>query len=361
MNRNFTTVSFWYKSVFTFLFAMSATLLVAQQTVRGRITDSTSNTGLSGINVTIKGTTRGTITDANGNFTIAASRGDVLQVSAVGYLAQEITVGNNTTINVPLTGRNAQLSEVVVIGYGTRQRKDVTGAVSQVSAKDIEKSTAVSPELALQGRAAGVFVNAGGGDPQARPTVRIRGVNTFGFAEPLYVVDGVPIYEGGAGVTTGATGDIRSPINVFSMINPNDIESISVLKDASAAAIYGVRASNGVILITTKKGKSGRPKVEVASYYGVQNIPKTYNVLNTQQYYGLVREAYNNNPDANTTFEQKFGARYDPASPLYTGNNPTYNWQEELLNKNASLQDHSVRISGGSEATTYYASVGYTR
>ena len=122
----------------------------------------------------------------------------------------------------------------------------------------------MTPELALQGRAAGVFVNAGGGDPQARPTVRIRGVNTNGYADPLYVVDGIPMYEGGQGVTTGATGDIRSPINIFSMINPQDIESISVLKDASAAAIYGVRASNGVIIITTKKGRAGRPKVEVA-------------------------------------------------------------------------------------------------
>lgn len=168
------------------------------------------------------------------------------------------------------------------------------------------------------------------------------------------------MFEGGAGVNDGAIGDIRSPINIFSMISPNDIESMTVLKDASSAAIYGVRASNGVILITTKKGKAGRPRVDIASSYGVQNIRKTYSVLNTQQYFGLVREAYNANPDANTTFEKKFGTRYDPASPLYAGNNPTYDWQGELLNKNAVLQDHSVRLSGGSEATTYYLSVGFS-
>jgi TonB-dependent SusC/RagA subfamily outer membrane receptor len=263
--------------------------------------------GLPGVSVVVEGTKRGTVTDANGNFRINASPNEVLVVSFLGYRSQNVRVRGGGAINVTLAAQTNQLTDVVVIGYGTRQRKDVTGAISTVDAKDIEKSTSVTAELALQGRAAGVFVSAGGGDPQARPTIRIRGVNTFGFAEPLYVVDGVPMFEGGAGVTEGAIGDIRSPVNIFSMINPNDIESITVLKDASSAAIYGVRASNGVILITTKKGKAGRPRVDIASSYGVQNIRKTYPVLNTQQYFGLVREAYNANPDANTTFEQKFG------------------------------------------------------
>src|SRR5690606_17476043 len=133
------------------------------------------------------------------------------------------------------------------------------GAVSTISARDIARSTSMTPELALQGNTPGVFVESGGGEPGARPTVRIRGVNTFGYAEPLYVIDGVPIYEGGAGATEGAIGDIRSPINIFSKFNPADIESITVLKDASAAAIYGVRASNGVVLITTKRGRTGKP------------------------------------------------------------------------------------------------------
>jgi TonB-dependent starch-binding outer membrane protein SusC len=333
----------------------------AQQTVSGRVVDSASTLGVPSVNITVKGTKRTTATDASGNFTIAASQGDVLVCSSVGYSSSEVKVGSpSTLITIILAARNSQLNEVVVIGYGQRQKKDVTGAVSQVSARDIEKSTAISPELALQGRAAGVFVGSQGGDPQARTTIRIRGVNTFGNAEPLYVVDGVPIYEGGSGITGGAIGDIRSPINIFSMINAQDIESISVLKDASAAAIYGVRASNGVILITTKKGKTGRPKVEASASFGVQNVPKKYSVLNTQQYFDLVREAYNANPDANTTFEQKFGPRYDAADPLYAGNNPFYDWQTELLNKNARLQDYSVRLSGGSEATTYYLSAGYS-
>jgi TonB-linked SusC/RagA family outer membrane protein len=366
MDRNVTAVRRCYNFVFSFLFLLlSAPALFAQQTIRGRVTDSTSNTGLPRITVSVKGTNRATATDGAGNFTINAARGEVLQFSAVGFLAHEVTVSDNTTITVPLQSRNSSLNEVVVIGYGTRQRKDVTGAVSTVGVKEIEKSTALTPELALQGRTPGVFVSSGGGAPGSRPTVRIRGVNTFGYSEPLYVIDGVPFFEGGSGVTDGGIGDIRSPVNALSLINPADIESITVLKDASSAAIYGVRASNGVILITTKRGKAGRPRVEVSTLYGVQNIPKTVNTLNTQQYFELLREAYANNPEPNTTgglktFAERFGPRYDQGNPLYQGNAPTYNWQNELQDKNAILSDHTVRLSGGSENTTYYMSAGYS-
>ncbi|RYY30096.1 MAG: TonB-dependent receptor [Chitinophagaceae bacterium] len=358
-----TTVSksFHLRIIFLLVSVGISAFCFAQQTLSGRVTDSTSNQGLANISVFVKGTTRGTVTNANGEFRIAASEGEILVISAVSYLPYEFIVGRETALGtITLRSSNASLNEVVVIGYGQRQRKDVTGAVSQIGSKEIEKSTAISPELALQGRASGVFVSSQGGDPQSRATVRIRGVNTFGNAEPLYVIDGVPIYEGGSGVTGGATGDIRSPINIFSMINPQDIESVSVLKDASAAAIYGVRASNGVIIVTTKKGKSGKPKVELSSTVGIQNIPKTYDVLNTQDYYVFAKEMYLANPDANTSFEQKFGPRYDAANPLYAGNNPSYDWQKELLNKDALMQDHSVRVTGGSESTTYFVSFGYS-
>jgi TonB-linked SusC/RagA family outer membrane protein len=330
--------------------------------VSGKVT-SAQGQPLSGVSVLEKGTNNGTTTAEDGVFALEVTgENSVLVISYISYRTQEIPVNNVRQFNVRLDlTESPQMSEVVVIGYGTRQRKDVTGAISTVGSKEIEKSTSMTPELALQGRAAGVFIASGGGDPHSRPTVRIRGVNTFGFAEPLYVIDGVPMYEGGAGVTGGAVGDIRSPINIFSMINPQDIESISVLKDASAAAIYGVRASNGVVLITTKKGKAGKPKVDVTASYGVQNIPKTFDVLNTQQYFALIKEAYNNNPDAGVSFEQKFGPLYDATSPDYVGNRPTVNWQKALLNKNAPLQDYSVRLSGGSEGTTYYLSGGFAK
>lgn len=331
----------------------------------GRVTDSSNGAAVVNASVAVKGSKSGTVTDMNGNFKITVSKGAVLIISSVNYATLEVPTTGQLFLSISLMPQTSELNQVIVIGYGVRKKKDVTGAVSTVSAKDIEKSTSMTPELALQGRAPGVFVESGGGEPQARPTVRIRGVNTFGYSEPLYVVDGVPIYEGGAGVTSGGIGDIRSPINIFSLISPGDIESISVLKDASAAAIYGVRASNGVILITTKKGKSGKPHVEASASYGVQNIPHTISVLNTKQYFDLVTEAYNNNPDMDNgnaiPLGEKFGPLYDPTGSQYAANSPTYNWQQQLLNKDAPIRDYSVRVSGGSESFTYYFSAGYSK
>lgn len=329
--------------------------------VTGTITDDNGKP-LAGATIRGKGnSTVATTSNESGNFSLEVPDNiTTLVVSYVGYEDVEVKV-SAAPLKISLQLKDSKVDEVVVVGYGTRRKKDVTGAVSNVGAKDIEKSTAMTPELALQGKAAGVFIESGGGAPGARPVVRIRGVNTFGFSEPLYVVDGVPIFEGGAGVTGGAIGDIRSPLNIFSTINPADIESISVLKDASAAAIYGVRASNGVILITTKKGRAGKARLELNAQYGVQNIPKKIATLNTQQYFSLLEEAYAANPDANTTFEQKFGPLYDKNNASYVGNDPTYDWDNELRNKNASLQDYNAKISGGSESTTYFFSAGYNR
>jgi TonB-linked SusC/RagA family outer membrane protein len=331
--------------------------------VAGKVTDGTSSKPLAGATITAKNADNiATTTDENGNFSLDVPESvTILVISYVGYENAEVKVPKAGSLSIRMQLKDSKVEEVVVVGYGTRRKKDVTGAVSTVDSKEIEKSTAMSPELALQGKAAGVFVESGGGAPGARPVIRIRGVNTFGFSEPLYVIDGIPIFEGGAGVTDGAIGDIRSPLNVFTTINPNDIESISILKDASAAAIYGVRASNGVILITTKKGKTGRARLDVNAYYGIQNIPKSISTLNTQQYFTLLEEAYAANPDANTSFAQKFGPLYDKSSPSYVGNGPTYNWDDELRNKNASLQDYNAKISGGSENTTYFFSAGYNR
>ncbi len=331
--------------------------------ITGIIIDASSGKPLAGATIRAKNAADvATISDENGNFSLDVPEGvSTLVVSYVGYEDFEAKISKASSLKINLQLKDSKVEEVVVVGYGTRKKKDVTGAVSTVSSKDIEISTSMTPELALQGKAAGVFIESGGGAPGARPTVRIRGVNTFGFSEPLYVIDGIPIFEGGAGVTDGAIGDIRSPINIFSTINPSDIESISVLKDASAAAIYGVRASNGVILVTTKKGKSGKARLEVNANYGFQNIARSIATLNTQQYFSLLEEAYAANPDANTSFAQKFGPLYDKTSPSYVGNNPTYNWDNELRNKNASIQDYNAKISGGSDNTTYYFSAGYNK
>ncbi|MGA0556101.1 SusC/RagA family TonB-linked outer membrane protein [Larkinella sp. VNQ87] len=329
--------------------------------VSGRVTDENNN-GLPGVNITERGTTNGTTTDAEGNYRLSVEGGgSVLAFSFLGYQTQSLTVGSNTVLNLRMTPDERSLSEVVVIGYGERQRKDLTGAVSVVGADDLVKAKALNPELSMQGRLPGVFVSTPGGAPNARPVVRIRGVNTLGFNDPLYVIDGVPVTEYGNGAPQSGNSaqatDIRGSINILNLINPNDIESISVLKDASSAAIYGVRAANGVVLITTKRGKAGRPRVEVAASRGVQNLPNRYDVLNLPEYVDLVREMYANNPaQANN-----LPTVYREGSAAYLGNLPQQDWQSAIVNKNAVTEDYSAKISGGSESTTYYVSGGYAR
>lgn len=358
------TISFLLTSTFLIFFLGVTSIQTYAQaliTVSGRVVDAETSKPIAGVTVAVKNSKIAAITSENGTYSIKASVGAVLVFTYQSFTSEELKVKSATESNVSLKKTSENLGEVVVIGYGTRKKADLTGAVSTVGSKDIEKSTSMTAELALQGNAPGVFVESGGGAPGARPTIRIRGVNTFGFAEPLYVIDGLPIFEGGAGVTEGAIGDIRSGLNILTLINPSDIESMTVLKDASAAAIYGVRASNGVILITTKKGKSGKPRVEITSSYGVQNIPRSIATLNTQQYFALLRESYAANPDAGISFEQRFGDRYNSANPLFMGDKPTFDWQNELKNKNASLQNYTAKLSGGNDNTTYMFSAGYSK
>jgi TonB-linked SusC/RagA family outer membrane protein len=329
-------------------------------TISGRIIDSATTAPINGVNIVAGSSKKGIASDANGNFKITVPAGSMLNFSSTGYQSYSFVASKDEVITVILATRSVALTDVVVIGYGERRKKDITGAVASVGADAIQKSSSLTPELALQGRAAGVFVGSGGGSPNARQNIRIRGVNTFnGLNDPLYIIDGIPLTEGGAGISGGLIGDIRGQINIFSLINPADIESMSVLKDASAAAIYGVRAANGVVIITTKRGKSGKPRVEFNASYGSQNIAKNYKTLTTSEYVALYREAYANNPNAGQTFEQVFGPTFDQSSSQYLGNNPTYNWQDELLNKGAALQSYNVKLSGANDNTNYYFSAGY--
>lgn len=337
--------------------------------INGKVSDSSTNAGISGASITLKGDSKtGTVSDINGNFKIVVPKGAVLTVSSVNYKTADVQTGDDLFLNIILAPSSSELNEVVVIGYGTRKKKDLTGALSIVGAKDITKSTAMTPELALQGQAPGVTVISGGGDPSARPTVRIRGVSSFNYADPLYVIDGIPIEEGGRGATPDATNDPtrRTPINLFTIINPNDIESMTVLKDASATAVYGVRGANGVILITTKSGKKGRVRVDVDGIYGSTKIPETYNFLNTSQYVKFITEAYNAHPDPDPDGgtlpigeAPKFGPVWDPSSPRYLGNSPTYDWQDAIMNHQAKIQNYNVRVSGATDNTNYNFSAGY--
>jgi TonB-linked SusC/RagA family outer membrane protein len=359
------------KILFTIIIAVVCGTTYAQQneTFTGRVIDSTNHSGIPNVSVRIKGNSKaGTITNDEGNFTITAPQGSVLMFSAVNYKTFELQTGNDLSLNAVLAPNSSELNEVVVIGYGTRQRKDVTGAISTVDSKDIRKTTALTPELALQGHAAGVTVISGGGDPSARPIVRVRGVSSFNYADPLYVIDGIPLEEGGRGATPDPTNDPtrRTPINLLTIINPNDIASITVLKDAAATAVYGVRGANGVILITTKSGKKGRVRVDLDGKYGIQKIPKTYSFLNTQQFTQFITDAYNAHPDPDGNGGSlpigkapEFGAVWDPASPDYLGNSPTYDWQKAIINNDAKIEDYDLRVSGASDNTNYNFSGGY--
>lgn len=336
--------------------------------VAGKIANEKGE-ALSGVSVLEKGTNNGTRSKDDGSFSLEVTNARaVLVFSFIGYRSQEVSLNGKTQLSVTLQLESSQLNDVVVIGYGSRQKKDVTGAVSSINATDIEKSTAPTSELAMQGRMPGVLVTTPSGNPNDRVEVRIRGVNTFsGVNDPLYVVDGIPITEGGLDAnpaTEAVLIDLRTPINIFTLIDPSDIESISILKDASAAAIYGVRASNGVVLITTKRGKFGKPKVELNGYYGIQNmVAKKVKLLNTQQFVDLYKEAYAAYPRFNNgvpqTFGEVFGPEFDESSPKYLGNSPTYDWQSALLNKNAPAANLNLKISGASDAFNYYVSGGY--
>lgn len=351
-----------------FLFTLLNYDVYAQSPVKGRVTDQQTNAGLEGVTVTVKGTENSVTTDGNGNFTINAPANATLVFSYVGYGTAESRVTSGGPVNISLGAGTGGLSEVVVVGYGERSKRDITSAISTVAARDIEKSTALSPELAMQGQMTGVSVTTGGSNPTARPTVRVRGVSTFGSADPLYVIDGVPFIEGGAGATVDPVNDPtrRGPINIYTIVNPNDIESISVLKDASASAIYGVRAANGVVLITTKRGKKGKVLVELNAQYGSQKLPETIDVLNTPQYTKFYTDLYNANPDVDNNVNvpiqeaEFFGALWDPSNPGYIGNRATYDWQDVIQNHNSRLQDYNLRASGGTESTTYNFSLGYS-
>ncbi len=306
---------------------LSLNLSAQQVAIKGTITDAITNEALPGANVQVKGTNRGTTADVNGNFSLEAAKGDVLVFSFISYVAQEITVAEQTTINVALAPDVQSLDEVVVVGYGTQKRTEVTGAITSVSSESLTAIPTGTLDQALQGRAAGVTV-INNGTPGTAPTMRVRGINTVNNNDPLYVVDGV--------IASSIAG-----------LNPNDIASMEILKDASTTAIYGSQGSNGVIMITTKKGASAaKAIISFDAYFGTQWNNSRYDVLNREQYQEYAEDAWG-------------------GAPVYT--NPTYagrataantDWQDQIF-QHGKMENYNLSASGGTENASFRISAGY--
>ena len=299
---------------------------------------------LMGVNVIEKGTNNGTTTDFDGNFEITVSDSEaVLVFSYIGFEAQEISVGEQRELNVQLEGSSRGLSEIVLIGYGGQRRSDLTGAISSIKSEELQDVAVTTFEQALQGRAAGVQVTQATGAPGGETNIRIRGTSSVNASsEPLYVIDGMLVNSNGNEVAAGARGPRIGPL---AAINPNDIESIEILKDASATAIYGSRGANGVVLITTKKGKTGAGSINFNAYYGVQQVSKKLDLMNASQFAGLVNDAQTN-----------IGRNPVYVNPSNLGEGT--DWQEELF-RLAPISDYQLTFSGGDEKTSYSLSGGY--
>jgi len=319
------------------IFLLSVILLFpvfmfAQQTVKGKVTEATGNTALPGVGIIIKGTIKGAATDFDGNYSIDNVKpGDVLVFSYMGFITKELTFGNNTTINVALTESAEALDEVVIIGYGTTTVKDATGSITSVKAEEFNRGFIVSADQMLTGKVAGVQITSAGGAPGSGATIRIRGGASLSATnDPLFIIDGVPVDNNGI-------SGVRNPL---STINPNDIESYTILKDASSTAIYGSRASNGVIIITTKKGNSGGFKASYSANFSVSQNYETVDALNTKQFKDYV--------NANGT-----------ASDIALLGTANTNWQDEIFRLGYGT-DHNISLVGGSNKLNYRGSIGYT-
>lgn len=303
-----------------------STVSWAQTEITGLVVDD-QNVPLPGANVVIKGSSKGVVTDFDGNFSIEASVGDILEISYIGMTTRQVVVANNNAGTIILQTDATQLEDVVVVGYGTQQKKDITGAVSSVKSENFNKGVVTSPESLIQGKVAGVNVTSASGEPGSSQSITIRGVGSVrSGSTPLFVVDGFAL-------DNSSTGVVTNPLN---FINPEDIESMDVLKDASATAIYGSRGANGVVLITTKRGKSGISRASFSTSLGISNLAREIPVFSADEFRRQVVAVGGELVDlgANT------------------------NWQKELT-RTAISNNENLVLSGGNDKLTYYASLGY--
>jgi len=335
------------------------------QTVSGSVTDLADETQLPGVNVLVKGTSQGTVTDVDGNYSITVPNSEAILVfSSVGYETEEIAVGNQSTINLSLAPDIQSLSEVVVVGYGTQLKRDVTGAISTVKAEELSNfKAAPTLDQALQGQATGVQVSSTSGVPGAPTRVLIRGTNSISSGtEPLWIIDGMVLSgqgggeQGGLGRNASTTGQ-----NPLATINPNDIESVEVLKDASATAIYGSRGANGVIIVTTKSGKGGKGTTDLSINYGITDVvrgPEQIGFVGGPTWLGLVDQARANRGLPEFDPNSLLNDSRDPTAVLDRSQIANTNWFDEAL-RQGSFMDVNLSTSNATEKTNYYLSGNY--
>ncbi|MDR2859442.1 MAG: TonB-dependent receptor [Mediterranea sp.] len=330
------------KNIILFLavFLISCHVMAQQTTVIGTVTDGGDGSPLIGANVLVKGTAVGTITDLDGNYKINLSAGEnVLIISCIGYKTQEITLrAGQRTLDVVMKEDSELLDEVVVVGYGVQKKKLVTGATIQVNGDNIQKLSTTSTLGALQSQTPGVNITQSSGQPGENFKVVVRGMGTIGNSSPLYVIDGVP------------GGDINA-------LNPSDVESIDVLKDAASAAIYGARAANGVILVTTKQGKAGKMQLSYDGFYGIQNVYKILPMLTAKEYMAITNEGRFNSGNSLYDFSREVPVQ---AALIEQGAWNGTNWLEEIRNSNAPMQSHAFNLTGGTESSTSSVGFSYT-
>jgi len=332
-------------------------VIIQTRTVTGKVTSFEDDEGIPGVNVVEKGTSNGTVTNINGNYSLEVSEGATLVFSSVGYTTEEVNIGNRSTVDLVMNQDIQQLQELVVVGYGTQKRKDVTGAISSVSAKEIESVPSNTFEQAIQGRLPGVQVTQSNPAPGGGLSIRIRGNNSItGNSEPLFVIDGVPIISNNAAATPGGAGGggfNGANQNALATLNPGDIASIEVLKDASATAIYGSRGANGVVIITTKSGEAGKPQLNFDAYFGVQTPNKKLDLLGPENFATKFREAYENAELPVAETENRI------QELLNTGG---FDYQEDLFASpmEASIQNYQLSASGASaDGINYFVSAAY--
>ena len=319
------------KKLATLILAVGLSLAAFAQniTVSGVVLDG-SREPIIGAFIVEQGTQNGTSTDVDGNFVIKVAPGAVLEISCIGYVTKQVTVTRDQQLEVILEDDTQMLEETVVIGYGVQKKSVVTASISKVDGDALNKVRASTVNDAIKGKVSGVQITQASGQPGSGSQIKIRGIGTVNNSDPLYIVDGMPV-DGG-----------------IDYLNPNDIKSVEILKDAASAAIYGARAANGVVLVTTRNGEKGQASINYNGSYGWQNPWRKKEVLNATEYMVIMNEARINDG----------GAPLYSAAEIAAAGKGT-DWQDETFNYNAPIMQHQFSVSGGTEKATYFVSLGY--